>query len=92
MKVEFSDHALHRARIRFRNMGLKAIACEIDDAIAEGRVSSEPPSWRLSDVLPAKNGCEFAWSVGRERIYVLAGRRDGFVVLVTCIRGVRAAA
>jgi hypothetical protein len=87
VKVEFSDHALDRVADRFPRLGLGAIAREIDDAIAEGRISHTPPSWRLSEKLPQKNGNEFAWSRRRERIYVLARRRRDYVLLVTCIQG-----
>jgi hypothetical protein len=87
VKVEFTEHALKRVDERFSHLGLGAIAREIDDAIAEGRISHTPPSWRLSETLPGKNGCEFAWSRRRERIYVLARRRRDYVLLVTCIHG-----
>jgi hypothetical protein len=90
VKVEFSDHALERARQRLSHMGLRAIAREIDDAIFEGRISREPPNWMVGP--PHREGAEFCWSPSRQRVYVLAHRSSGYVVLVTVLRGVRVAA
>ena len=92
VKVEFSAHALTRATQRLPHLGLRAIAREIDDAISEGRVAEKPPNWRMAEKLTARRRTEFAWSPNGERVYVLAHRREGYVVLVSIVLGVRRAA
>lgn len=89
MKIEFTEHALVRARQRL-SLGLRAIACEIADAIEAGRVSKTAPTWMIGDDYTLKRGVEFAWSPKRERVYVLARRESDFAALVTILRGVRA--
>lgn len=96
MKVEFTDHALERADERLPHLGYRAIAREIDDAIFEGRISRQPPSWRMRNVGgcgPKQDGwVEFAWPADRSRVYVLSNRSEGYVVLVSIVLGIRAAA
>jgi hypothetical protein len=80
--IHVTSHASDRAWQRC-GITLGTIRREVRDAFAEGRTGSERPAW-----LPGSSARvrRFAWTAGRDRVYVLQPGRDTWSVttIMTC--------
>lgn len=89
-KVQVSDHAREQARARFPGFKAARIVDEVRAALAEGRVSTEPPNG-LAPSRHEQRRTLYAWTPDGHRCYALRPT-DAFFWVTTAMRPLDVAA
>jgi hypothetical protein len=84
-RVVVTRHASERASHRFPDLRRPAIANEVVDALAEGRMRRTRPRWLGSSRRHSYPDTRYVWPPGRRRAYVVRFAEEGVVVVVTVL-------